>query len=106
MRGGFWRSERGCRELEELATRFPSLHFELHDDGSAFLRGRFDVASDVGYTVELEIPRRYPHDIPVLHCDPTEIPWELDRHVITNIGHGCLCARSEDPITLAGQVQS
>ena len=92
---GFWGSERGCRELEELRTRFSSLHFELHDDGSALLSGPFDVALGVGYTTKLEIPKRYPRDIPVLHCDPTEIPWELDRHVITNTGHACLCARSE-----------
>jgi hypothetical protein len=92
---GFWGSERGRRELEELASRFPSLRFELHDDGSALLSGTFDVAPDVGYTTTLEIPKRYPRDIPILHCEPAEIPWELDRHVIVTAGHACLCARGE-----------
>ena len=95
MQRGFWGSERGRREIQELAIRFPSLRFKLDDDGCADVSGTFEVAPAVGYTTKLEIPKRYPHDIPILHCDPAEIPWELDRHVITTNGHACLCARSE-----------
>ena len=59
------------------------------------MTGTFEVTPDVGYTTSLEIPRGYPRELPILRCDQVEIPWELDRHVITDNGHACLCARSE-----------
>jgi hypothetical protein len=94
VQNGFWRSQRGRRELKELKERFPSLCFELQGD-SAFVTGVLNVTPDIGYTTTLEIPRGYPRELPILHCNRIEIPWELNRHVITTNGYACLCARSE-----------
>lgn len=97
MQKGFWQTQRGCSELEELTERFSFLRFELGPEqaSAAFVTGTFEVAPDIGYTTSLEIPGDYPRELPILHCDPAQIPWQLDRHVITDNGHACLCARSE-----------
>ena len=92
----FWQSDRGRRELEEVGSRFPFLRFDLPpDDVAPVITGTFPVATDVGYTTKLELPWDYPVELPILHCDLAEIPWELDRHVVPQNGHACLCARSE-----------
>jgi len=96
VRTSFWQTDRGERELEELARRFPSLQFcPAAAEASAVVTGTFLVSAEVGYTTELEVPARYPSEVPILHCSPAEIPWELDRHVLPQSGHACLCARSE-----------
>ena len=96
MRKPFWETDFGNRELEEFQERFPSLRFQPPpNDGVAVITGTFRVALDLGYTTKLEVPRGYPSELPILHCDPMEIPWELDRHVVTQNGHACLCAQSE-----------
>jgi hypothetical protein len=92
----FWKTHRGKGELEELTDRFPFLHFNAEsEDVAPIITGTFPVGPDIGYTTTLELPRGYPSEVPILHCDPAEIPWELDRHVVTQSGHACLCARSE-----------
>ena len=96
MRTRFWQTDRGKRELEELAERFPFLRFDLPPRAAApVITGTFHVSPDVGYTTTLELPWGYPLELPILHCNPAEIPWELERHVVTQNGNGCLCARSE-----------
>lgn len=96
MRKQFWQTERGQWELHELTERFSSLRFELRpDEKSALVSGVLNVESDIGYTVKLEVPENYPRGIPLLYCEASEIPWELDRHVIASTGVGCLCVRSE-----------
>jgi hypothetical protein len=96
VRKSFWQTARGERELEELAERFPSLRFcPPVGEAPAFVTGTFFVSAEVGYTTELELPAGYPSEVPILHCNRDEIPWELDRHVVTQNGHACLCARSE-----------
>jgi hypothetical protein len=96
MRKPSWEADYGKRELEELQERFPSLRFNAPSgEGNAVITGTFPVAPDVGYTTALEVSRAYPSELPILYCDPVEIPWELDRHVVTQSGHACLCARSE-----------
>lgn len=96
MRKPFWDTPRGKQELQELAERFPDLTFNPPTNGpSAVISGLFQVAPDIAYSLNLEVPCKYPSEIPILHCVSAEIPWELDRHVIPQSGHGCLCARSE-----------
>ena len=66
-------------------------------DGSteqATVRGVMRVVGDVGYSVDLAIPDRYPQDVPFQRCDPKEIPWDIDRHVYPT-GVACLCVPSE-----------
>lgn len=53
------------------------------------------VVGDVGYSVDLAIPDRYPQDVPLQRCNPKEIPWDIDRHVYPEIGVACLCVPSE-----------
>lgn len=92
----FWETGRGKQEIEELAERFPFLRFDAgSDDTVPVITGTFPVGPDLGYTTMLEVPRGYPSELPILHCNSAEIPWELDRHVIPQNGHACLCARSE-----------
>ena len=59
------------------------------------VKGTMQVADEVGYSVNLLIPDRYPQDIPELRCDPREISWDIDRHVYPRTGFACLCLLSE-----------
>lgn len=66
--------------------------------GADVNRKTLTIADEVGYSVTLYIPRKYPFEVPVLWCNPKEIPWELDRHVFESNGKACLCVRSENRI--------
>lgn len=79
-----------------MRCRFPSLQMRSTSGRECpMVTGTFYVAPDMGYTTNLEVPSDYPSAPPILHCNPAEIPWELDRHVVPQSGHACLCARSE-----------
>ena len=89
------------RNPELLATEQDCLEEVYPDlllDGSraqAVVKGVMRVIGDVGYSVNLLIPDRYPQEIPSQRCDPKEIPWDIDRHVYPSIGTACLCVPSE-----------
>lgn len=77
-----------------LAESYPSLLLDTSGE-QAVVKGVMRVAGEVGYTVDLLVPGRYPREIPVQRCDRKEIPWELDRHVYPRSGIACLCVPSE-----------
>lgn len=52
------------------------------------------VHADLGFSIDLEVPRNYPQGVPKLWCSPQEIPWIADRHVFED-GLACLCVSSE-----------
>jgi len=81
------------REAHQARESFPGLELQSHRDGGLVV-GCLEIAQGVAYTAKLSIPSKYPKHEPILHCDPKEIPWELDRHVYQN-GTACLCTRSE-----------
>ncbi len=82
-------------EESRLRATFPSLSLCLGHDGSKAVAGVLKVLPDIGYTVDLRIPFRYPDVEPHLVCNRREIPWKLDRHVYEQNGTACLCARME-----------
>ena len=90
-----WSSDAGDEEQREVIARFPSLRFSREHDGELWVRGSLEIAPSISYTINLLVPRKYPHDVPVLYCNRDEIPWEADRHVFESSGIACLCARSE-----------
>ena len=89
------------RNPELLATEQDCLEEAYPDlflDGSraqAVVKGVMNAIGDVGYSVNLLIPDRYPQGIPIQRCDPKEIPWDIDRHVYPRAGVACLCVPSE-----------
>jgi hypothetical protein len=85
-------------EKARLSTAFPELVMALHSDGSGIVTGRLRVAGDIGYTVQLFVPKEYPAREPILICKPDEVPWKIDRHVYEKNGVACLCSRSETRI--------
>ena len=52
------------------------------------------VRTDLGFSIDLEVPGNYPQGVPKLWCNPKEIPWKADRHVFPD-GLACLCVFSE-----------
>jgi hypothetical protein len=92
----FWDSTRGIAEASEVKERFSTLDVVLdREHESALVKGKLSVACEIGFTVLLELPNDYPASVPILRCDPKEIPWQADRHVNEQTGEGCLCVRSE-----------
>ena len=92
----FWDSTGGIAEASELKERFPTLNLLLdREEKSAAVRGTLFVADEIGFAMLLELPDDYPDRVPILRCDPKEIPWKADRHVNEQTGEGCLCVRSE-----------
>jgi hypothetical protein len=92
----FWESTRGIAETSELKESFPTLNLKLdREHESAVVKGKLFVTDEIGFTVLLELPNDYPAGVPILRCDPKEIPWKADRHVNEKNGEGCLCVRSE-----------
>ena len=77
-----------------LEEAYPDLLLDRSRE-QVVVKGVMQVAGEVGYSVSLLIPDRYPHDIPEQRCDPREIPWDIDRHVYPRTGFACLCVRSE-----------
>ena len=82
------------RERKRLAEAFPSLTLDTWKH-PATVKGVVRLDSGVGFTVHLEVPGSYPHGVPIMKCDPKEIPWEADRHVHPDSGTACLCVASE-----------
>jgi hypothetical protein len=92
----FWDSTRGIAEASELKERFLTLDLLLdREQKSATARGKVFVADGIGFATLLELPDDYPAGVPILRCDPKEIPWKPDRHANEQTGEGCLCVRSE-----------
>jgi hypothetical protein len=91
----YWSSPLGSQDRQEFLQRFPSLRFCREADGAMFVRGSLEVVPSTSYSINLLIPRKYPHEVPTLYCDRNEIAWEADRHVYENSGIACLCAPSE-----------
>src|SRR5467141_1096892 len=92
----YWKSLEGLRELAEVGHRFPSLTLRHHPESSApALYGVLEAAPSVAYTITLVLPPKYPTAVPILFCDPAEIPRSVDRHFFTDTGSACLCAMSE-----------
>ena len=82
-----------ARERERLADAFPSLALDT-SQVPARVAGIMWLHSELGFTIDLEIPGNYPRGIPKLWCNPQEIPWEIDRHVCPD-GLACLCVSTE-----------
>ncbi len=89
-----WNPDLLAREQRCLAESYPSLLLDT-SRRQAVVTGVMQVAGEVGYTVDLLVPDRYPREIPVQRCDRKEIPWEVDRHVYPGSGIACLCVPSE-----------
>ena len=82
------------REKARIRRKFSNLALDTATGGEAIITGMIEVIPDVGFSTHLIIPNNYPNRVPSLKCNPTEIPWEADRHVYTN-GMACLCVASE-----------
>ena len=87
------RRDLATRERERLADAFPSLALDT-SQMPAKVNGIMWLHTELGFTVDLEVPPNYPQGVPKLWCNPQEIPWEADRHVFQN-GLACLCISSE-----------
>ena len=83
-----------AREKGRLAEAFPSLTLDT-SQYPASVTGTMWLDSEVGFSINLEIPGNYPRGIPKLRCNPDEIPWLTDRHVEPGTGLACLCVSSE-----------
>lgn len=83
-----------ARERSRLAAAFPSLTLDT-SQVPARVTGTMWLDTELGFTIDLEIPGVYPRRIPMLWCNPQEIPWEIDRHVYPKDGLACLCVFSE-----------
>ena len=84
-----------ARERSRLAVAFPSLTLDT-SQVPARVTGTMWLDTELGFTIDLEIPGSYPRGIPKLWCNPLEIAWEIDRHVYPNSnGLACLCVFSE-----------
>ena len=77
-----------------MKEAYPHLSLD-RSTAEATVKGVMNVVGDVGYSVNLLIPDRYPQDVPLQRCDPKEIPWDIDRHVYPATGVACLCVPSE-----------
>ena len=84
-------------ETARIRENFPRLTLDTATGSNAFVTGVIEVISDVGFSIDLTVPNNYPNGVPVLKCNPKEIPWKVDRHVYRN-GVACLCVASETRI--------
>ena len=82
------------REQARIKDAFSGLALDTATGGDAIVTGVTEVIPDVGFSTHLIVPANYPNGVPVLRCDPKEIPWIVDRHVYGN-GVACLCVASE-----------
>ena len=64
-----------ARERERLADAFPSLALDT-SQVPARVAGIMWLHSELGFTIDLEIPGNYPRGIPKLWCNPQEIHLE------------------------------
>lgn len=83
------------RELARLRKSFAELSLKMREGEFAVVSGVMRVIEDRGYHVNLQVPNDYPEGVPWLLCDPAEIPWDIDRHVLPGTGRACLCVASE-----------
>jgi len=81
------------QERESLKEMYPSLSLDT-SRVPARVTGTMWLDSGIGFSIDLRIPQSYPKSVPVLKCDSREIPWEIDRHVMSK-GVACLCVASE-----------
>jgi hypothetical protein len=92
----YWESAEGLREIAEVRHRFPSLTLRhIPERGAQAFCGVLEAAPSVAYSVTLVLPPKYPNHVPVLYCNPAEIPISAERHFFTDTGSACLCAMSE-----------
>lgn len=92
----YWKAEEGIKEAEELAERFPTLRLVVGKPSEvSVVTGILNVCYGIGYSITLELPADYPRSVPVVKCDPREVPRKSDRHVNEATGEACLCVRSE-----------
>ena len=83
-----------AKERHRLAEAFPSLKLDT-SQVPVKVMGIMWLDSGVGFSIHLEVPGSYPRGIPKMRCDPREIPWEVDRHVLPDSGVACFCVSSE-----------
>lgn len=86
------------RERHRIMQAFPELSLETDNARSAVVTGVLRIVGDLGYSTYLIVPNDYPKGVPVLWCDPKEIPWNVDRHVYADTGRACLCVTSESRV--------
>ena len=81
------------RERERLTEAFSALTLDT-SVATATVTGTLWLHAGFGFSVDLRIPDNYPEGIPRLYCRREEIPWEVDRHVVSG-GMACLCVSTE-----------
>ena len=81
------------RERGRLAEAFSTLTLDT-SVAPATVTGTLWLHAGFGFSVDLRIPDNYPEGIPRLYCRREEIPWEVDRHVVSG-GVACLCVSTE-----------
>jgi len=79
------RPELAERIRRDLTAEYPSLHLFV-EAGRAFVRGTFPVVGPGGgvldrFQVSIELPARFPHDLPITRETGGRIPWTPQRHV-------------------------
>ena len=88
-------------ELEStVKSKYQSLQLIVEND-VLFLRGIFPLI-DFGsgeeidsYEIEMEFPRNYPSDIPIVRETGGRIPRKIDRHIDEKTGNACLGIREQ-----------
>lgn len=90
-----WRPSAALARLLRRSRTVPHPLKSVLENGPPAVTGAMVVANGLGYSTILIVPDRYPKQVPVLLCDPREIPWSVDRHVYENSGIACLCVQSE-----------
>jgi len=86
------------RERAEVESHFPDLHF-IEEHGFVFLRGSFPVLYEGRpldrYTIEVQLARNHPAELPIVREIGGRIPHHSDRHVNADTGIACVLIPDE-----------
>lgn len=80
------------RQKQEVQSEYPTLHFYREHD-RLFVRGSFPLLHDGRvldrFSIEIELPRNRPDDIPIIRETGGRIPRLNDNHI--NVASGDIC---------------
>ncbi|HEV7746133.1 MAG TPA: hypothetical protein VGO56_14130 [Pyrinomonadaceae bacterium] len=79
-------------QKQEVQSEYPTLHFYRERD-RLFVRGSLPLVHDDRvldrFSIEIELPRNRPDDIPIIRETGGRIPRVTDNHI--NVAHGDIC---------------
>lgn len=96
----FWHErnpELYARTRAEVESKYPALHFEVRDR-IVLVVGSFPITDEAGvvdsFEVEIELPRNFPKQLPIVREVKGRIPRTLDRHMLAD-GVACLFVQED-----------